>query len=60
VDTGKARDGWYQIGDSIRNDVDYVFPLNYGTSTREPRLFIESAVLETKDIRVRGSIVKSR
>ena len=57
VDTGKARDGWYETSSSIKNDVEYVLPLNNGTSEREPRRFIERAVLQTKNVKVKGSIV---
>jgi len=57
VDTGKARDGWYQTKNSIENDVEYVNTLNSGSSKREPLHFIEEAVLSTRGIKVRGTIV---
>ena len=60
VDTGRARNGWRLIANNIINEVPYVDDLNNGTSTREPLFFIERAVLNTRGIKVRGQIVKTK
>lgn len=58
VDTGKARDGWYSSGKTIKNDVEYVEYLNEGSSQQAPSHFIESTLLSQKGIRPSGTIVK--
>ncbi|MDH5182272.1 MAG: hypothetical protein OEX12_00145 [Gammaproteobacteria bacterium] len=60
VDTGKSRNGWYILGNSIRNDVDYVEVLNNGTSTREGSRFVEKAVLKNRKVRPSGIIVRTK
>jgi hypothetical protein len=59
VDTGKARDGWYFTGSSIRNDVEYIDELNQGTSKQAPAYFIEKTVLAQTGIKPLGVIVKT-
>jgi hypothetical protein len=59
VDTGRARDGWYFTGSSIRNDVEYIDELNQGTSRQAPAHFIEKAVLAQKGVIPLGVIVKT-
>ena len=59
VDTGRARDGWYTTGDSIRNDVEYVDDLNQGTSKQAPVRFIEKTVLSQSGVKSEGVIVRS-
>jgi hypothetical protein len=59
VDTGKARDGWYFTGSSIRNDVEYIDELNQGTSKQAPAYFIEKTVLAQIGIKPLGVIVKT-
>jgi hypothetical protein len=59
VDTGKARDGWYFTGSSIRNDIEYIDELNQGTSKQAPAYFIEKTVLAQTGIKPLGVIVKT-
>jgi len=55
VDTGEAREGWYnekgrsitgtQVG-ALRNDVEHIEYLNRGSSKQAPKFFIEQTLLK--------------
>jgi hypothetical protein len=55
VDTGEAREGWYNIkapsitgdgGGYINNPVEHIKPLNNGHSQQAPKFFIEQVLLK--------------
>lgn len=57
VDTGHARDSWEIKEGSIVNTADYISQLNKGSSKQAPSHFIESTVLNNKNVRADGVIV---
>jgi hypothetical protein len=59
VDTGKAAAGWRSEGDKIINDVPYIVDLNSGTSQQAPAHFIELAIINTKNVTLKG-VVQNR
>jgi hypothetical protein len=60
VDSGFARDSWIKTKDGIENSAEYISDLNAGSSKQAPSFFIESTLLNHKNVVRKGSIVSYR
>jgi hypothetical protein len=56
VDTGRARDGWVEDKNGIKNDVPYIEELNEGSSQQAPTHFIERTILSNPNVKANGQI----